>query len=135
MSDLEPELEALLRALDEAAWENRQTDFDRLERQLLDRFPGGFSAMPDAVHERYVEVDRAWPAQPGAPGEEPSTIRDLGPRTPLTARIPALLLDWLREQAMTTGRHRSDVLAVCLQMIQEDHELVTRLMERLRRRD
>lgn len=135
MTELDPDLDALLRALDDAARENRQSDFDRLERALLERFPGGFSAMPAEVHARYLEVDRAWPTQPASSGEEPAALAGLGPRTAVNARIPAELLDWLREQAVATGRSRSDVLAMCVALVRGDAGLLARLRDRLGERD
>jgi len=135
MSELEPEVERLLEALHEAARDNRQADFDRLERALLERFPAGFSSMPDAVHARYLEVDRAWPSQPPSAEDEPGTLAALGPRMPLSARIPALLLDWLHEQATRTQRARSDVVTACLRLCREDPELLARLDALLRRRE
>lgn len=119
----------LLDALLEAAKGNHQDQFDRLERDLLSRFDGGFEGMPRDVYQRYLEVDKAWPVQTEAPASEnrPLTEAALGPRLLINTRVPEELLDWLITLGAETGRSRSDVLSECLAAIRRDRELEAKI--------
>jgi hypothetical protein len=125
--------EELLDALNEAAKANQQLEFDRLERDLLNGFEGGFAGMPRELYERYLEVDRAWPVQTdvGPAGGESAPSGRLGPRLLVNARIPDQLLEWLVVVGAETGRSRSDVLTECLNAIRSDPELEGQLRRAL----
>jgi len=129
-------VDELLELLLSAAREGRQADFDQLEHQLMQHYPGGFAAMPPNVYARYLEIDRAWPTTPGG-SEDPGggeRTRALGPRTLVTARLPDQVLGWLLEFGARVGRNRSDVLTACVLAIREDPALEERVVARLRPR-
>jgi hypothetical protein len=126
--------EELLDALFEAARANQQLEFDRLERDLLNRFEGGFAGMPRPIYQRYLEVDKAWPVKNSgaAEAEVPSAATSpLGPRLEFATRVPEELLEWLVTLAVDTGRTRSDVLAECLSAIRREPGLEEKLRRSL----
>ena len=134
------DLDALFEKMAVAVSGNDHERFDELERQLLDRFEGGFSGMPQEIYDRYLELDRSWAVRPtqsarrhASGGATPSS--ELGPRTPLTARLPEVLTSWLREVATTTGSSRSDVLAVCLQLIRTNPAIEKAVIDELMQND
>lgn len=109
-------IDDLLAALDRAARANQRDEFDRYESDLLSRF-GGFNAMPREIYERYLEIDRAWPASLSTSlGTASSHITTL----PIHARVPDDLISWLHELGAETGHNRSDVLTACLQAVRDD---------------
>jgi hypothetical protein len=112
-------VDELLAALKSAARANHRDDFDRHEADLLGRF-GGFQGMPREIYQRYVEVDRAWPATLYRSEEEASSRIA---RLPLHARVPDDLISWLQELGAQTGCNRSDVLTCCLEIIRTDENL------------
>ena len=57
-----PNLDKLFSAMAEAVAANDQNRFDALERDLLGHFEGSFSGMPREIYDRYLEIDRGWPA-------------------------------------------------------------------------
>jgi hypothetical protein len=126
--------EELLDALLEAARENHQVEFDRLERDLLNRFEGGFAGMPRELYQRYLEVDRAWPVKnPGAVEAEARGLATspLGPRLLVNTRIPEELLEWVVKLGIDTGRTRSDVLTECLAIIRRQPGLESQVRSAL----
>jgi hypothetical protein len=116
-------LDELLDALFEAAKDNHQAEFDRLERDLLNRFEGGFAGMPGEFYQRYLEVDKAWPVQTDSVAVPESRSNALGPRLLINTRVPEELLEWLIALGAETGRTRSDVLSECLNAIRFEPEL------------
>ena len=54
----------VLAALADAARDDRKEEFDRLERELLSNFEGGFDGMPEPIYESYLAIDRLWPVVP-----------------------------------------------------------------------
>lgn len=118
----------LLAALDRAAKANQRDEFDRHEAELLSRF-GGFQGMPREVYQKYVQVDRSWPAALSSSEEEPSSHVT---RLPLHARVPDELISWLQELSAETGRNRSDVLTACLETIRDDDSLRESVAKTLR---
>ena len=118
----------LLAALDRAARANQRDQFDRHEAELLSRF-GGFQGMPREVYQKYVEVDRSWPATLVSSEEDPSSHVT---RLPLHARVPDDLISWLQELGAETGRNRSDVLTICLETIRDDESLRESVAKMLR---
>ena len=120
---------SLLAALADAARANRKDEFDRLERELLSNFDGGFDGMPDPVHESYLEIDRLWPVVPdGAIRAAESRRRVV--RVSLTANDEA----WLRQLGTDADRSASAVLSACLRLIRDDAQLESRVAELLRSR-
>ena len=109
-------IDDLMAALDRAARANQRDEFDRHEADLLSRF-GGFQGMPREIYERYLEVDRAWPASLSA---APDTVSNHTTKLPLHARVPDDLISWLHELGAETGHNRSDVLTACLQVVRDD---------------
>jgi hypothetical protein len=126
-------LDELFDALDRAAKANQQDEFDRLERDLLDRFEGGFAGMPRDVYQRYLEVDRSWPLrlQSSSSGGDAPTGGQ-GPRLLVNARVPEEFLEWLVALGGETGRSRSDVLTECLNMLRSEPGLEGKLRRALR---
>lgn len=126
--------EELLEGLLEAARENQQVEFDRLERDLLNRFEGGFAGMPRELYQRYLEVDKAWPVKnAGAADAEARSLSTspLGPRLLVNTRVPEELLEWLVALGVDTGRTRSDVLTECLSAIRREPELEEKIRRAL----
>lgn len=127
----------LLEAMHSAARGNRKDEFDRLEAELLSRFEGGFEGMPDAVYERYLEVDRAWPVIPQevepsagvAPGE--ASQPPVGPPVALQVELPEELVSWIAELGDQSGCGRSEVLTECLQTLRSDRRIAAALAARL----
>ncbi len=121
-------IDELLAALHRAAKTNHRDEFDRHEADLLARF-GGFQGMPREVYDRYLEVDRAWPASLTPTKEDPSSHV---PRLPLHVRVPDDVFAWLQELGAETGRNRPDVLTACLESIRDDPQLRKSVIEALR---
>lgn len=129
----------LLHAMNAAARADRKSEFDELERELLSRFEGGFEGMPVEIYERYLEVDRAWPAvpvppQPAADGGLEHEIRPrppLGAPTPVTVELPEELVSWLAELGDRSGRNRSEVLSECLQTLRSNEQLAAAVQKQL----
>lgn len=127
----------LLEAMDVAARSARKSEFDRLERELLNRFEGGFDGMPAEIYSRYLEVDRAWPAVPvppeeradGGPEDAARSRPPVGPAVELTVELPEELVSWLAELGDETGCNRSEVVSECLQTLRWDERLVSTLRE------
>ena len=112
-------IDDLFAALQQAAQANQRDEFDRHEAELLSHF-GGFQGMPREIYDRYLEVDRAWPAT--LPHLEDDASNHVS-RLPLHARLPDELISWLQELGAETERNRSDVLATCLETIRNDATL------------
>ncbi len=112
----------LLAGLADAARANEKAEFDRLERELLAHFEGGFDGMPEDVYQRYLDVDRHWPIAVDRPG---SRGRTLEIRLPLREQL------WLEELAAATDRGLSAVIAGCLEAVRSDTELEGNLRTRL----
>ena len=100
------DINELLEALERAARTNQRDEFDRHEAKLLARF-GGFHGMPRDIYERYVEVDRAWPASLRS---TEATASNHVTRLPLHVRVPDELIkqglkagDWVRAAAEACG--------------------------------
>lgn len=129
-------VDELLRALDQAASQNRQDEFDRLEDQLVRLFEGGLRGMPREVYDRYLAVDRSWPAQaPIGDRERPGSSGDpnsLGPKMLVSTRLPAVVLDWLHSVAQHTGTSRSQVLTECVRIVRSTPEVERALVKSLR---
>jgi hypothetical protein len=128
-----PDVSSLLEALAEAARTNRKDEFDRLERELLSKFEGGFDGMPEPVHQSYLEIDRLWPVVPGDFNRDSSPVatdRRRVVRVNLTAADEA----WLRHAGSEADRSVSAVLSICLRLIREDADLGNRVVELLRDR-
>ena len=128
-----PDVSSLLEALAEAARTNRKDEFDRLERELLSKFEGGFDGMPEPVHQSYLEIDRLWPVVPGDFDRDSSSVatdRRRVVRVNLTAADEA----WLRHAGSEADRSVSAVLSICLRLIREDADLGNRVVELLRDR-
>ena len=126
-----PTVDDLLARLAEAARANQKEEFDRLERELLARYDGGFDRMPKAIYQRYLDIDRDWPIAVDGPGTD-----SLG-RT-LEVRLPAGDLAWLEELATRTDRSLSAVVAGCVEAVREDSAVEDRVrgtLERGRRTD
>ena len=127
-------LDELFDALDQAAKANQQQEFDRLERDLLDRFDGGFAGMPRDVYQRYLEVDRSWPLSTQAsPVRGDAAVQAQGPRLLVHARLPEECLEWLAALGGETGRSRSEVLTECLYALRSEPGLEDKLRRVLRR--
>ena len=109
----------LFASLQQAARANQRDEFDRHEAELLSLY-GGFQGMPREIYDRYLEVDRCWPAT--LPLSDDDATNHVA-RLPLHARIPDELISWLQELGAETGRNRSDVLTTCLETIRGDSEL------------
>lgn len=114
----------LLARLADAARANEKADFDRLERELLDQFDGGFDGMPEEVYQRYLDVDRHWPIVVDDPGARGRTLEI---RLPLREQL------WLEELAAATDRSLSAVIAECLEEARSDRDLAQRVRDRLER--
>ena len=112
-------IDELLEALERAARANQRDEFDRHEAELLSRF-GGFHGMPREIYQRYVEVDRAWPASLSS---RDGTSSNHITRIALHTRLPDELVTWLQELGAETGRNRSDVVTACLEAVQGDESL------------
>lgn len=121
-------VDELLAALDRAARGNHRDEFDRNEAELLNRF-GGFHGMPREIYDRYVEVDRAWPASLASIEEAASRHVT---RLPLHVRVPDEIIGWLQEFGAETGHNRSDVLTACLEIIRKDDSLREAVVKMLR---
>jgi hypothetical protein len=134
-------IEELLTDMTVAVAANDHPGFDGLERELLARFSNGFAGMPKDVYERYLQVDRGWPAVAPprvANREAESDARaelDLGPDTPFQAKLPQRLYDWLTEICQTTGANRSNVLQACVLVIRENPAIERAVIERASPRD
>ncbi len=119
----------LLTGLDNAARDNEKAEFDRLERELLGHFDGGFDGMPEDVYQRYLDVDRHWPVAVDGVG---SRGRTLEIRLPLREQL------WLEGLAAATDRSLSAVIAECLEAVRADTPLegdVRARLERARRHE
>jgi len=119
----------LLAALADAARRNAKPEFDRLERQLLAHFHGGFEGMPEDVYQRYLDVDRHWPISletPLAPGEGA-----LKRRRTLLVRLAEPAGVWLQELAAATDRGPSAVVAECIDAVRGDSALAESVRARL----
>jgi hypothetical protein len=124
----------LLEALADAARDDRKSDFDRLERELLTSFDGSFDSMPPAVYAKYLEVDRLWPVvSPSADGEESSGDLANSRRRALRVSLSARDEAWLRQFGAATDRSLSAVLAACLAEIQANPDLADAVQRRLDR--
>jgi hypothetical protein len=121
-------IDDLFAALQRAAEANQRDEFDRHEAELLSHF-GGFQGMPREIYDRYLEVDRAWPATLAHPDDDTSNHVA---RLPLHARLPDELIHWLQELGADTERNRSDVLATCLETIRDDAALREAVVTALR---
>jgi hypothetical protein len=122
-------VDELLAGLADAARNNEKAEFDRLERELLDHFAGGFDGMPEVVYQRYLDVDRHWPIAVRSSG---SRGRTLEIRLPLREQL------WLEELVAVTDRSLSAVIAECLEAVRADSQLegdVRTRLERARRRE
>jgi predicted transcriptional regulator len=138
-----PRIDDLFVAMAEAVSANDQDRFDALERDLLAHFDGSFSGMPSEMYERYLEVDRGWPAavQPGSASagagrargnSKASSRRALGPRTSISVRLPEAHVEWLTELAAASSASRSGVLTACLSIICENPAVVAAVQSELR---
>ena len=126
-------LDQLFEALDRAAKANQQAEFDRLERDLLDRFEAGFAGMPRDVYQRYLEVDRSWPLRSNLSSSAVDGPKERqGPRLLVNARVPEELLEWLVTLGGETGRSRSDVLTESLKILRAESGLEDKLRRALR---
>ena len=114
----------LLAALADAAGANEKAEFDRLERELLAHFEGGFDSMPEEVYQRYLAVDRHWPIVVDGPRSRGRTLE---------IRLPAREQLWLEELAAATDRSLSAVIAECLDAVRADTELGRGVRTRLER--
>ncbi len=129
----------LLEAMRIAARSASKSEFDRLERELLSRFEGGFEGMPAEIYSRYLEVDRAWPAVPFPQQEQAAGGQEdgarprppLGPAVELTVELPEELVSWLAELGDESGCNRSEVLSECLETLRGDDRLASTLQEHL----
>ncbi len=120
-------VDLLLAALADAARHNEKDEFDRLERELLAHFEGGFEGMPPELYQRYLDVDRHWPIAVD------SAARGPRPRRTLQVRIPAADDAWLKDLAIATDRSLSAVLTECLGIVRHDAALERSVRERLER--
>ena len=128
-----PDVSNLLEALAEAARTNRKDEFDRLERELLSKFEGGFDGLPEPVHQSYLEIDRLWPVVPGDfDGDSSSVATDR--RRVVRVNLTAADEAWLRHAGSEADRSVSAVLSICLRLIREDADLGNRVVELLRDR-
>lgn len=118
------DVDDLLAALCDAARANEKTEFDRLERELLDRFGGSFDGMPADVYQQYLDVDRHWPIAVDGAG---SRGRTLEIRLPLRTQL------WVEELAAVTDRSLSAVLAECLDAVRSDPGIEAGVRGRLER--
>ncbi len=114
----------LLAELADAARDNEKAEFDRLERELLGHFDGGFDGMPEEVYQRYLDVDRHWPIAVDSSG---SRGRTLEIRLPLREQL------WLEELSAVTDRSLSAVIAACLEAVRADTPLEGDVRTRLER--
>lgn len=121
-----PTVDTLLEGLAEAARNNEKSDFDRLERELLAHYDGGFEGMPDDVYQRYLDVDRHWPISVESPGAAG------GSRT-VELRLSPADRTWLEDLAVATDRSLSAVVAACLDAVRRDPSLEGRIREALER--
>ncbi len=119
-----PEIDDLLARMADAAQRNEKAEFDRLERELLANFEGGFEGMPEELYQRYLDVDRHWPI-----AVEPSSDRP-GRRT-LQIRLGSLQEGWLQELAIATDRSLSAAVAECVEAIRTDEESAREVRARL----
>ena len=120
---------SLLAALADAARANRKDEFDRLERELLSNFEGGFDGMPEPVYESYLEIDRLWPVLPDGALRATASHRRVV-RVSLTATDEA----WLRQLGTDADRSASAVLSACLRVIRDEAQLESRVAKLLRAR-
>lgn len=130
-------VEELFSAMAEAVAANDHERFDVLERKLLNHFDGGFSGMPRDVYQRYVEIDRRWPATPTSAPRQPAhrgESVDLGPRTAIHMKLPEVLIDWLGDIAASYSANRSDVVTACLRVVRENPAVDAAVREQLRTR-
>jgi predicted transcriptional regulator len=127
MSGVESGVDQLLATLAEAARCNDKAEFDRLERELLSRFDGGFDSMPEDLYQRYLDVDRHWPIAV-VPADGASARR----RT-LQIRLAGEEEAWIQELAVATDRSLSAVIAECIDAVRSDESQVAEVRERLKR--
>jgi hypothetical protein len=121
-----PTVDDLLESLAGAARENQKAEFDRLERELLAHYEGGFDGMPEDVYQRYLDVDRHWPIAVDGKGA-PSRGRTLEILLPVRDQL------WLEELAAATDRSLSAVVSHCLASVRADPETDTKVREALER--
>ena len=121
------DLDELLGALADAARRNEKEAFDRIERQLLDRFDGRLESMPAELYERYLDVDRLWPIAVEPASEAPALRRTL------QVRLGAEEETWLQDLAVETDRALSAVVAECIDSVRRDPERTAEVRERLER--
>jgi hypothetical protein len=129
-----PDVSNLLEALAEAARTNRKDEFDRLERELLSNFEGGFDGMPELVHQSYLEIDRLWPVVPVGELDRGSSSVTTDRRRVVRVNLTAADEAWLRHAGSEADRSVSAVLSICLRLIREDADLGNRVVELLRDR-
>jgi len=126
-------IERLLEALAEAARNDRKSEFDQLERDLLTLFEGSFDAMPRDVYEQYLEVDRLWPLvvapADGGDAAEPAA----GRRHAVSVSLSTEDAVWLRQLGDEADRSLSAVLSACLERIRSDDALRDEIARQLRR--
>jgi hypothetical protein len=119
-------IDELLAGLVDAARRNEKDAFDRLERDLLAHFDGGFDGMPRDVYQRYLDVDRHWPITVDPSGAE------RGRRT-LLVRLLAPEEAWIQDLAVSTDRSTSAVLTACIDAVRDDNEIEQQVRARLER--
>ncbi len=117
----------LLKAMASAARRNEKAEFDRLERDLLARFSGGFESMPEEIYQHYLDVDRHWPIAVEPVGDAPPRRRTL------QIRLPAAEETWLQELAVETDRSLSAVFAECIDAIRSNPDVAGTVRDRLDR--
>ncbi len=115
----------LLKAMASAARRNEKAEFDRLERDLLARFSGGFEGMPEEIYEHYLDVDRHWPIAVEPVGDAPPRRRTL------QIRLPAAEETWLQELAVETDRSLSAVFAECIDAVRSNPDVAGAVRDRL----
>ena len=120
-------MSSVLTALADAARDNRREEFDRLERELLSNFEGGFDGMPEPIYESYLAIDRLWPV---APRNELGT--DASQRRVVRVSLTSAEQAWLRQLGVDADRSASAVLSACLRLIREDPHLASRVALLLR---
>jgi hypothetical protein len=119
-------VDELLEAMANAARRNEKSEFDQLERQLLDGFEGAFEGMPEEVYQRYLDVDRHWPI-----AVEPTSDRPA--RRTLQIRLAAEEEAWLQEVAVAADRSLSAVVAECIESVRHDADRSAEVRARLER--
>lgn len=117
----------LLKAMASAARRNEKAEFDRLERDLLARFSGGFEGMPEEIYQHYLDVDRHWPIAVEPVGDAPPRRRTL------QIRLASAEEAWLQELAVETDRSLSAVLAECIDTVRSNPDVAGAVRDRLDR--